>query len=85
MTQTRTAAWMGYEGPDAVDAMNAEHDPLHRELCAWLGLTSHSMRMAAGETLTPHECQLAAYEEHAVLGVQRLRQMHRVQPQGDQP
>ena len=77
MTQAETAAWCGYTGPDAVDQMNAEHDPLHAALCAWLGLTSHSLRMAAGEALTGQEQALAAYEEDAVLHVQRFREMSR--------
>jgi hypothetical protein len=77
MTQAATAMWLGYQGADAVDQMNAEHDPLHRDLCNWLGLTSHSMRMAAGETLTLNERRLAALEEDAVLHVQRFRQMSR--------
>lgn len=69
---------MGYTGPDAADRMNAEHDPLHAALCRWLGLTSQSLRIAAGEALTPAEHKLAAYEEDAVLHVQRFRQMARL-------
>ena len=70
--QAETAAWMGYG--DAA-AMNAAHDPLHRALCGWLGVPSHSMACAAGE---PHDAELAAYEEAAVLHVQRLMARHRV-------
>lgn len=77
MTKDETAAWMGYRGPDAVARMDAEHDSLHRALCAWLGLDSQSMRVAAGETLTEREHALACYEEDAVLHVQRFRQMAR--------
>lgn len=68
--QAETAAWMGY--PDAA-AMNAAHDPLHRSLCRWLGVRSHSMACAAGE---PHDPDLAAIEEAAVLHVQRLIARH---------
>ena len=70
--QAETAAWMGY--PDAA-AMNAAHDPLHRALCGWLGVTSHSMLCAGGE---PHDATLAAMEEDAVLHTQRLIAHHRV-------
>ena len=77
MTKEETAAWLGYTGPDAVAQMDLHHDPLHRSLCAWLGIESQSMRVAAGERLTEREQALAAYEEHATLGVQRLIQMTR--------
>lgn len=65
--QADMADWMGC----SVDALNAAHDPLHRSMAAWLGLTSHAMRDAAGEALTPSEADLAAYEEQAVLYAQR--------------
>jgi hypothetical protein len=67
--QDATAEWMGY--PDAA-AMNRDHDTLHAELCRWLGVTSHSMRLASGATLTPEESTLAALEEDAVLHLQRF-------------
>lgn len=67
--QAATARWMGY--PDA-DAMNAAHDPLHRSLCRWLGVTSHAMREAAGESLTREEQTLANMEEDAVMHLQRF-------------
>jgi hypothetical protein len=73
-TQAETAAWMGYE---TIDEMNAEHDPIHRALCGWLGLPSNSMRAAVGETLQGEDAALAAYEEDAVLHVQRFQQMAR--------
>jgi hypothetical protein len=69
--QACTAAWMGV----SVSEMNRVHDDIHRALCAWLGITSHSMRDAAGEHLTPDEKSLADLEEAAVLHVQRL--LHR--------
>lgn len=68
--QRETAALLGYG--DDVDAMNADHDPLHRALCRWLGVTSHAMRDAAGEQMTPEEHTLAALEEDAVLKVQKF-------------
>ena len=67
--QAVTARWMGY--PDAA-AMNAQHDPLHRSLCTWLGVTSHALRDAAGEALTEGERYLAALEEDAVLHLQKF-------------
>lgn len=68
--QRRTALRLGY-GED-VAALNAEHDPLHRALCAWLGVASYALRDAAGEHLTSAEHELARYEEAAVLAVQRF-------------
>jgi hypothetical protein len=73
-TQAETAAWMGYE---TVEKMNAEHDQLHADLCSWLGIESQSLKVARGEALTEDERELAYYEEDAVLYVQRLRQMAR--------
>ncbi len=60
--------------PDAT-AMNRDHDPLHRALCAWPGIPSHAMLDAAGE---PHDATLAALEEDAVLHCQRLIAHHGV-------
>lgn len=74
MTKEETAAWMGY---DTVEQMDAEHDELHRKLCDWIKLPSWSMRQAKGEKLTPGEQMMACYEEDAVLNVQRFRQMAR--------
>ncbi|MGV0964185.1 MAG: hypothetical protein ACOYBT_09875 [Polynucleobacter sp.] len=53
--------------------MNREHDPLHRALCGWLGVRSHSMADAAGEPFDP---ALSALEETAVLHVQRFMAHH---------
>ena len=61
------ATWLG----TTVEAMDRDHDPLHHALCAWLGITSQSMRVAAGERLTEQEHELAGYEEEAVLYLQR--------------
>jgi hypothetical protein len=69
-----TARRLGYGGDIA--GMDRDHDPLHRALCAWLGVPSHSLRVAAGEQLTPEEQQLAWIEEGAVLEVQRLMRHH---------
>lgn len=68
--QARTARRLGYG--DDVAAMNADHDPLHRALCAWLGVDSLSLRGAAGEPLTAAEHAQANLEEDAVLAVQRF-------------
>jgi hypothetical protein len=65
---------MGYA---TVEQMNAEHDQLHADLCAWLGIESQSLRIARGEPLTEAERELSYYEEDAVLHVQRFRQMAR--------
>ena len=69
--QADTAQRLGYG--DDVEAMNRDHDPLHRALCAWLGVPSLAMRMAAGLDLTEAEAALAALEEDAVLAVQRFK------------
>lgn len=58
--QAEMATWLGTD----VATMNAAHDPLHRSLCAWLGIASVS--------LTDPDHPLAAIEEQAVLHVQRL-------------
>lgn len=68
--QARTARRLGY-GED-VEAMNRDHDPLHRALCEWLGLPSYSLSASAGHPVDP---DLARYEEAAVLAVQRFLQM----------
>lgn len=70
--QDATARWMGY--PDAA-AMNADHDRVHGALCAWLGVTSHSLACARGEPFDP---ELAGIEEDAVLRLQRLMAYHKV-------
>ena len=69
--QREMAEWLGA----SVDEMNRCHDPLHHSLCAWLGIPSHAMRIAAGEPVSPAEAGLAEVEEVAALCVQRL--MHR--------
>lgn len=70
--QAATARWMGY--PDA-EAMNAAHDATHAALCRWLGVLSHSLMCARGES---HDGKLAAIEEDAVLYLQRLMAHHGV-------
>lgn len=67
--QAEMAKWAGY--PDA-RSLNRDHDPLHLAVCDWLGVTSHSMRAADGEPLTRDERLLAAFEEEAVLMLQRF-------------
>ena len=67
--QAATARWMGY--PDAA-GMNADHDDLHRALCRWLGVTSHAMRIAAGESLSREDHTLANLEEDAVMYLQKF-------------
>lgn len=61
----------------SVEAMDADHDRVHRQLADALGLPSHSLRAAAGEQLTKAEHDLAACEEAAVLHVQRWLQWAR--------
>lgn len=68
--QRGTARALGYG--DDVDGMNRDHDPLHRATCRWLGVVSHSMRVAAGETLTLAEQHLAELEETAVMALQKF-------------
>lgn len=64
------AAWLGYP---SVEAMDREHDDLHRSLCDLLGVTSHSMACAEGKPFNP---KLAGMEEDAVLYAQRLKGHH---------
>jgi len=64
--QANMARWIGVAS--AAD-MNATHDNLHRSLCRWLGVESHSMRCAEG---LPHDAALAALEEQAVLYLQKF-------------
>ena len=71
--QAETARQLGYG--DDVAAMNADHDPLHRALCAWLGVESQALRAAAGERLTKEEQDRAAFEEAAVLAVQKFMRL----------
>jgi hypothetical protein len=63
--QARTAEWLGC----SVEQMNRDHDGLHHALCGWLGVPSHSMADAAGESF---DGNLAALEETAVLHLQRF-------------
>jgi hypothetical protein len=74
-TQEETAEWMGYP---SVEAMNIEHDDLHRKLCAWLGLPSYSLLIAEGHQVSHEQATLAAYEEDAVLNLQRFIQHSRI-------
>lgn len=64
--QAAVARWMGMA---SAAQMNADHDSLHRSLCRWLGVESHSMLCAEGK---PHDAALAAIEEAAVLHLQRM-------------
>ena len=59
---------LGY-GTD-VAAMTRHHDPLHSELCCWLGMPhSFSLMQASGH---PVNSELARLEEDAVMAVQAL-------------
>lgn len=74
--QAEMAEWMGCD----VETMNAAHDPAHRSICAWLGVPSHSMACADGESF---DLRLADLEENAVLHVQRFAVAHGVEvPRG---
>jgi len=64
--QAAMARWIGVA---SVAELNRDHDALHRSLCRWLGVESHSMRCADG---LPYDGTLAALEEQAVLSVQRF-------------
>lgn len=72
--QREVARRLGYE--EDVLAMVLDHDPLHVYLSGWLGFTSYSMRLKAGE-LSSEETFLAEAEEEAVLAVQRLARLVR--------
>lgn len=75
-TQRETARLLGYG--DDVDAMNRDHDDLHRRLCDLFAIPSYSMQIAAGQVLPFREKSLADIEEDAVLCVQRLLRAHGV-------
>lgn len=66
------AEWMGYP---TVAAMDADHDDLHEALCGFFDVPSHSLLQRDGK---PHDAALAAYEEDAVLNVQRWLQRVRL-------
>lgn len=76
--QRSMARRLGY-GAD-VDGMNHDHDPLHRALCAWLGVESFALREAAGESLAPAAKRLAIAEERAVLALQRFARIAGARP-----
>ncbi len=66
--QFGTAEELGYGGD--VLQMVKDHDLLHVRLCEWLGIgDSYSIREAAG---LDADAELAAYEESAVLAVQKF-------------
>jgi hypothetical protein len=71
-----TAEWMGY-GEDIAE-MDRCHDWWHQALAKWLGLPSHSMRVAAGEDLSHDQRVLAGNEEDAILNLQKYVQNYRV-------
>lgn len=66
--QVHTAERLGYG--DDVAGMNRDHDPLHRALCAWLGVPC--LALPEGQPGS----YLAGIEEEAVLAVQRLMRAH---------
>lgn len=72
MTKEETTDWMGY---DTVEAMDRDHDGLHRKLADMFGVTSYSMLDAEGHTLTDEQQPLAWAEENAVLHTQRWLRM----------
>lgn len=65
------AKWMGCE---TVEEMDRDHDPLHAELCQWMGSTSYSLLAAQGVQLPDNLRRIAELEECAVLNVQRWLQ-----------
>lgn len=69
MTPEQCAEWLGCD----VSTMQGEHDPLHRDLCRWLGVPSLSLQVGAGRKLDAGDQLLAELEEHAVLAVQRFQ------------
>lgn len=70
-----TAAWSGYPaGLKGIVALDAEHDNWHRALAEWLGLPSHSMRIADGKAVSGPQQRLAGLEEDAVLNLARYVQ-----------
>jgi hypothetical protein len=69
-SQRRTARQLGYG--DDVLAMVRQHDPLHALLADWLGIEASYGIMAAAGLLKPEDHDLAAYEEAAVIAVQRF-------------
>jgi hypothetical protein len=71
LDKAELAEWMKYP---STQAMDAQHDAVHRRLCSALGLPSYSLRLASGEPLTETERDLARCEEAAVLHVQRWMQ-----------
>lgn len=72
MTKEETAEWMGY---DTVEAMDRDHDNLHKKLAEVFDVISYSMVEASGAKLfTEHE-PLAWAEENAVLHTQRWLRM----------
>ena len=72
-TQQEMAWQVGY---DTVDEMNRQHDPLHVALCAWLGIPSESMKAAQG---LPHDDYRGLIEEDAVMHVQRLLALWKIE------
>jgi hypothetical protein len=73
--QQHTADQLG----TTVDEMNRIHDPLHRATAKWLGTTSHSLRVAQGETLTAQELELAYAEEAAIMALQKWVHMAKLE------
>jgi len=75
--QAETAAELGYA---TVDAMNAEHDPIHKALCKALGFTE-SPTLAAVENSEPLDHDWVRCEEAMVLAAQRfLNEYRRAHP-----
>lgn len=75
--KAQTAAWMGYPpGLKGIVAMDLSHDDWHRAVCAWLGVPSHSMMVAEGDSEANQ--RLAGHEEDLVLHLQKFVQHARV-------
>lgn len=68
MTKVQCAAFLGC----TVEQMDATHDACHRALEQITGVESYALREAANDDLTPHEKQIAIYDEEAALCLQRL-------------
>lgn len=67
-----TAAWMGY---DTVEAMDRDHDPLHRTMAQMFNVQSYSMAVADNEDLPREQQEIAWAEENAVIHTQRWLRM----------
>ena len=71
--QSETARWLGYgEGPEAIAALNRDHDTDHLRLCRLLRRRSRSLGAVTGTPAHPTKPEQAiGWEERLIMATRR--------------